>query len=144
MRSASSLFRPTRYVGGVGPRARVLSFGSAAALVVAGAICAALIGGSTGDALAIALITLGLGAALLLIFLERPREKRSGDGSAPAIDNAGCGLAGGPAGPAERPVLLSRTAALPTLVAAASRASSSPHPRGPAAALAWKAAAGWG
>jgi len=70
MRSASSLFRPPRYVGGVAPRARVLSFGSAAALVVAGAICAALIGGSTGDALAIALITLGLGAALLLIFLE--------------------------------------------------------------------------
>jgi hypothetical protein len=54
----------------VAPRARVLSFGSAAALVVAGAICAALIGGSTGDAVAIALITLGLGAALLLIFLE--------------------------------------------------------------------------
>jgi len=54
----------------VAPRARVLSFGSAAALVVAGAICAAVIGGSTGDALAIALITLGLGAALLLIFLE--------------------------------------------------------------------------
>jgi hypothetical protein len=52
------------------PRARVLSFGSAAALVVAGAICAALIGGSTGGAVAIALITLGLGAGLLLIFLE--------------------------------------------------------------------------
>ena len=52
------------------PRARVLSFGFAAALVVAGAISAALISGSTGDALAIALITLGLGAALLLIFLE--------------------------------------------------------------------------
>jgi hypothetical protein len=54
----------------VTPRARVLGFGSAAALVVAGAISATLIGGSTGDALAIALITLGLGAALLLIFLE--------------------------------------------------------------------------
>jgi hypothetical protein len=60
-----------------------LSFGSAAAVVVAGVICAALIGGSMGDALAIALITLGLGAALLLIFLEvgtergaRPREGR--------------------------------------------------------------------
>ena len=70
IRSVSSGFRPPRYVGEVAPRARVLSFGSAAALVVAGAICAALIGGSTGDALAIALITLGLGAALLLIFLE--------------------------------------------------------------------------
>jgi hypothetical protein len=54
----------------VAPRARVLSFGSAAALIVAGVTCAALIGGSTGDALAIALITLGLGAALLLSFLE--------------------------------------------------------------------------
>jgi hypothetical protein len=47
-----------------------LAFGSAAALVVAGSICAALVGGSTGGALAIALITLGLGAVLLLLFLE--------------------------------------------------------------------------
>jgi hypothetical protein len=54
----------------VAPRARALSFGAAAALVVAGAICAALFGGSTGDAVAIALITLGLGAALLLVFYE--------------------------------------------------------------------------
>jgi hypothetical protein len=97
----------------VAPRVRVLSFGSAAGLVVAGVICAAVVGGSTGDALAIALITLGLGAALLLIFLEvglsEDRDvarKRSSDGSASPIDNAGCGLAGGPAGPAERPVLL--------------------------------------
>ena len=52
------------------PPARVLGFGSAAALVVAGAICATLIGGSVGDALAIGLITLGLGAALLMIFFE--------------------------------------------------------------------------
>jgi len=55
-------------------------------------ICAALIGGSTGDALAIALITLGLGAGLLLIFLEvglseerdlareEERRRRSADG----------------------------------------------------------------
>jgi hypothetical protein len=54
----------------VTPPARVLGFGSAAALVVAGAICGTLIGGSVGDALAIGLITLGLGAALLLIFFE--------------------------------------------------------------------------
>ena len=52
------------------PRARVLAFGSAAALVVAGSICAALVGGQTGEVLAIGLITLGLGAALLLVFLE--------------------------------------------------------------------------
>ena len=59
-----------RYLGAVAPRARVLAFGSAAALVVAGSICAALVGGQTGDVLAIGLITLGLGAALLLMFLE--------------------------------------------------------------------------
>jgi hypothetical protein len=52
------------------PRARVLAFGSAAALVVAGSLCAALIDGLTGQVLAIALITLGLGAIVLLLFLE--------------------------------------------------------------------------
>ena len=52
------------------PRWRALSFGSAAALVVAGSICAAVLGGRTGDAVAIALITLGLGAVVLLLFLE--------------------------------------------------------------------------
>ena len=133
------------------PRARVLSFGSAAALVVAGAICSALIGGSTGDALAIALITLGLGAALLLIFLEvglarseTSRGKRSGDGSAPPIDNAGCGLAGGPAGPAEGPVLLfahSSTAGLSRCCFSRKQQSTSAKS---GCRLAWKAAAGWG
>jgi hypothetical protein len=54
----------------VAPRPRVLAFGSAAALVVAGSICAALVGGLTGEVLAIALITLGLGAVVLLLFLE--------------------------------------------------------------------------
>lgn len=52
------------------PRARVLSFGSAAALVVAGVVCAVLVEGLTGQVLAIALITLGLGAVILLLFLE--------------------------------------------------------------------------
>jgi hypothetical protein len=54
----------------VSPHTRVLAFGSAAALVVAGSVCAIVIGGSTGGVLAITLITLGLGAALLLTFLE--------------------------------------------------------------------------
>jgi hypothetical protein len=54
----------------VAPRPRFLAFGSAAALVVAGSICAALVGGLTGEVLAIALITLGLGAIVLLMFLE--------------------------------------------------------------------------
>lgn len=39
-------------------------------LVVAGSICAVLIGGTTGGALAIGLITLGLGGVLFLLFLE--------------------------------------------------------------------------
>jgi hypothetical protein len=54
----------------VAPRLRVLTFGSAAALVVAGSICAAVVGGLTGEVLAIGLITLGLGAAVLLTFFE--------------------------------------------------------------------------
>jgi hypothetical protein len=59
-----------RYLGAVASRPRVLAFGSAAALVVAGSICAALVGGLAGEVLAIALITLGLGAVVLLMFLE--------------------------------------------------------------------------
>ena len=59
-----------RYLGAVAPRARVMAFGSAAALVVAGSICAAMVGGLAGEVLAIALITLGLGAVVLLVFLE--------------------------------------------------------------------------
>jgi hypothetical protein len=58
------------YLEAVAPRSRVLAFGSAAALVVAGALCAAVIGGLTGQVLAITLITVGLGGALLLLFLE--------------------------------------------------------------------------
>jgi hypothetical protein len=54
----------------VASRRRVLAFGSAAALVVAGVICAALVDGLTGEVLAIALISLGLGAVVLLVFLE--------------------------------------------------------------------------
>jgi hypothetical protein len=78
----------------VAPRPRVLAFGSAAALVVAGSLCAALVGGLTGEVLAIALITLGLGAVVLLLFLEvglseerdlaseekRRRQRAGGDG----------------------------------------------------------------
>ena len=52
------------------PRSRVLAFGSAAALVVAGFICAVLSSGVIGDVLAIALITFGLGAVVLLLFFE--------------------------------------------------------------------------
>lgn len=51
-------------------RGRILSFGFAAALVIAGGACAAFVGGVTGEVLTIVLIALGLGGALLLIFLE--------------------------------------------------------------------------
>jgi hypothetical protein len=52
------------------PRSRILSFGSCAALVIAGAVCAALVGGVTGEVLTIVLISAGLGGAVLLIFYE--------------------------------------------------------------------------
>ncbi len=55
---------------GVSPRSRLLAFGSAAALVVAGALCAAFVGGVTGDVLTVVLMSLGLGGAVLLVFLE--------------------------------------------------------------------------
>jgi len=49
---------------------RVVAFGSAAVLVIAGAACAALIEGVLGEVLTIVLISLGLGGGLLLVFLE--------------------------------------------------------------------------
>jgi len=54
----------------VAPRTRILAFGSAGALVLAGAVCAAMVGGLTGEILTAALITAGLGGAILLVFLE--------------------------------------------------------------------------
>lgn len=50
-------------------RGRVVAFGSAAVMTLAG-IGAAVAGGLVGQVLAIALITFGLGGALLLAFLE--------------------------------------------------------------------------
>ena len=51
-------------------RSRILAYGAAVLLVVAGAACWVLIEGVVGQALAIALITAGLGGALLLVFYE--------------------------------------------------------------------------
>jgi hypothetical protein len=67
----------------VSRRARILAYGSAAIVTVAGVI-GAVAGGLAGQVLAIALITLGLGGALLLLFFEvglsedraRAREER--------------------------------------------------------------------
>jgi hypothetical protein len=51
-------------------RGRILSFGSAAVLVLAGGLCAMLVSGVTGEVLTVVLISAGLGGALLLVFLE--------------------------------------------------------------------------
>ncbi len=51
-------------------RSRILGFGSAGVLVVAGAVCAAVIGGGTGQILALVLIGLGFVGATSLVFLE--------------------------------------------------------------------------
>jgi hypothetical protein len=54
----------------VSSRSRKLGFGSAALLVIAGAICAVLVAGVVGEVLTFLLISLGLCGALLLVFLE--------------------------------------------------------------------------
>jgi hypothetical protein len=54
----------------VSHRARIVLFGFAGALVIAGGACAALVGGLTGEILTIVLISGGLVAGLLLIFLD--------------------------------------------------------------------------
>jgi hypothetical protein len=66
-------------------RNRIIAFGSAGALTVAGVLCGVLIDGLAGQVLAIALISFGLGGALLLVFFEvglsedheREREERA-------------------------------------------------------------------
>jgi hypothetical protein len=54
----------------VPPRTRILAFGTAAAVAIAGGLCAALISGLVGQLLAFVLISFGLGGAVLLVFLE--------------------------------------------------------------------------
>ena len=51
-------------------RQRKRAFGLAATLVLAGAVCAILVGGVTGEVLTIVLMSLGLGGGLLLVFYE--------------------------------------------------------------------------
>ena len=65
-------------------RARALSFGGSVALMVAGGVVGALVGGITGEAIAIAAISLGGVALVSLVFYEiglsedrdRARERR--------------------------------------------------------------------
>jgi hypothetical protein len=52
------------------PRSRILAFGSAFLLAIAGGVCAVLVGGVTGQVLTIVLVSAGLGGAVLLVFLE--------------------------------------------------------------------------
>jgi hypothetical protein len=51
-------------------RSRILAFGSAAVFVIAGGICAAVVGDGLGEALALGLIGIGLVEATSLVFLE--------------------------------------------------------------------------
>jgi hypothetical protein len=51
-------------------RSRILWFGSAGLVVLAGGLCAALVHGLIGQLLTFVLISVGLGGAVLLLFLE--------------------------------------------------------------------------
>ena len=51
-------------------RSRIVGFGSAGLLVVAGGVCAAAFGGGLGEILALVLISLGFVEAVSLVFLE--------------------------------------------------------------------------
>ena len=65
-------------------RSRIVAYGSAGLLVLAGAACAAVVAGVTGQVLALVLIGLGFVLATSLVFLEvglsedreRAREQR--------------------------------------------------------------------
>jgi hypothetical protein len=66
-------------------RTRIVAFGLAGAMTVVGVLCGVLIDGLAGQVLAIALISFGVGGALLLVFYEvglsedheREREERA-------------------------------------------------------------------
>jgi hypothetical protein len=52
------------------PRHRILAFGSGAAVALVGVVCAAVINGTAGLVIGMSLLGLGLGAIVLLVFLE--------------------------------------------------------------------------
>jgi UPF0716 family protein affecting phage T7 exclusion len=54
----------------VSRRSRIVGFGSAALLVLAGAVCAVAVGGELGAILALVLISLGCVGAVSLVFAE--------------------------------------------------------------------------
>jgi hypothetical protein len=51
-------------------RSRIVAYGTAGMLVLAGVLCALLVSGVTGQVLTIVLLSLGLGGLVLLVFLE--------------------------------------------------------------------------
>jgi hypothetical protein len=51
-------------------RTRILAFGVAALVAAAGGLCAAFVPGAAGLVLAVTLLSLGLGGAVLLVFVE--------------------------------------------------------------------------
>ena len=69
------------------PRTRLLSFGAAAVLIVLGVIAGPVLGGITGEAVAIALLSIGAIAIVSLVFLEvglsEDRERARESGSPP-------------------------------------------------------------
>jgi hypothetical protein len=92
-------------------RSRLLAFGAAAALVLAGLACAALVPGVLGGALATALIGIGLVLATSLVFFEiglsedRERELEADDAhdGRPPSPAAGADRAPHRARPPEQP-----------------------------------------
>jgi hypothetical protein len=71
-------------------RRRIVAFGSVALLILAGVLCAAVIGGGTGETLALVLIGLGLVLATSLVFLEIGlSEDRERDRAGAERDRAG-------------------------------------------------------
>lgn len=51
-------------------RERIIAYGLALVLIVAGAVCAAAVGGETGEVMALVLIGLGFVGIVGLVFLE--------------------------------------------------------------------------
>lgn len=73
-------------------RERIVRFGAAAVLVLAGALCAVLVSGTLGQVLAFVLIALGLVGATSLVFFEvglsEDRERAREEAAAAAAARA--------------------------------------------------------
>jgi hypothetical protein len=80
----------------VSRRDRILAYGGAVALVVVGGLCGWIVPGLTGDIIRLSLISLGLGAVVLIVFYEiglsedreRAREERERKERQPKHDDS--------------------------------------------------------